>query len=166
MEVRGFLMLWAMGWIEGQIIFVIFWCSHRIPSRTASFPIIRLRTTRHESVQLPPFFSWSQASRMHRHAWKNQWWLNLDRSKSMIINFLTTNMFSIFSFYFLFIEEVTMKRYFRKNFVDREFVNAYRKFSRTRPYLSHSSIIDLKCITKNKVGWKAPSGWIFNRTHW
>ena len=24
MEVRGFLMLWAMGWIEGQIIFVIF----------------------------------------------------------------------------------------------------------------------------------------------
>jgi hypothetical protein len=44
-----------------------------------------------------------------------------------------------------------MKRYFRKNFVNREFVHAYRKSSRTRPYLSHSSITDLKCITKNNV---------------
>jgi hypothetical protein len=44
-----------------------------------------------------------------------------------------------------------MKRYLRKNFVNREFIHAYRKSSRIRPYLSHSSIIDLKCITKNNV---------------
>ena len=56
LEIESLVVL-VMRCKEVQIIFVIFWCSHRTPSRIVSFPIIRIKNSPSRvNTILPPIF--------------------------------------------------------------------------------------------------------------